>query len=107
MSLSSSSKYYNVHDILAGEILVPCTLMTRVNGCGRALDQSSDGADLPAGHNLEVPLWLVTDAAQRKMVSVKWVSPWQDPQWCFVTWTGITFLRWDTVHCFTPIASAA
>ena len=73
MSLATGSKYYDIHDILAGEIVVPCTLKTRVNSCGRALDQSSDGTDLPAGHNLELPLWLVSDAAQRKMVSVKWV----------------------------------
>ena len=73
MSSATGSKYYDIHDILAGEIAVPCTLKTRVNSCGRALDQSSDGTDLSAGHNLELPLWLVSDAAQRKMVSVKWV----------------------------------
>ena len=76
MSLATGSQYYDIHDILAGEIAVPCTLKTRVNSCARALDQSSDGTDLPAGHNLELPLWLVSDAAQRKMVSVKWVFCW-------------------------------
>lgn len=74
MSLATDSKYYDIHDILAGEIAVPCTLKTQVNTCGRALDQSSDGTDLPAGHNLELPLWLVRDAAQRKMVAVKYVK---------------------------------
>lgn len=69
--MGSGANYYDLHDILAGETAVPCTLLTRVNSCGRALDQSSDHADLEHGHGLDLPLWLATDVAARHMVSIR------------------------------------
>jgi len=69
--MGSGAKYYDLHDILAGETAVPCTLMTQVNSCGRALDQSSEHANLKRGHGLDLPLWLATDVAARNMVNVR------------------------------------
>lgn len=70
--MSSGSRYYDHHDILAGETAIPCTLMTHVNSCGRALDQSSEHRDLKKGHVLDLPLWLAADVAARNMVTVRW-----------------------------------
>ena len=70
--MSSAAKYYDHHDILAGETAIPCTLMTQVNACGRALDQSSEHSNLKKGHGLDLPLWLATDVAARNMVTVRW-----------------------------------
>ena len=72
--MSSAGRYYDLHDILAGETAIPCTLLTQVNSCGRALDQSSDHANLKSGHALDLPLWLATDVAARHMVSVRSVK---------------------------------
>lgn len=69
--MSSGAKYYDHHDILAGETAIPCTLMTQVNACGRALDQSSEHSNLKKGHGLDLPLWLATDVAARNMVAVR------------------------------------
>ena len=69
--MRSGGGYYDLHDIIAGETAIPCTLLTQVNSCGRALDQSSDHANLKSGHSLELPLWLATDVAARHMVSVR------------------------------------
>lgn len=69
--MSSGSRYYDHHDILAGETAIPCTLMTHVNSCGRALDQSSEHRDLKKGHVLDLPLWLAADVAARNMVTVR------------------------------------
>ena len=60
-----------MHDILAGETAIPCTLMTQVNSCGRALDQSSEHANLRKGHGLDLPLWLASDVAARNMVTIR------------------------------------
>lgn len=72
--MSLGAKYYDHHDILAGETAIPCTLMTQVNGCGHALDQSSEYSSLKKGHGLDLPLWLATDVASRNMVNVRWAS---------------------------------
>lgn len=72
--MSSGAKYYDLHDILAGETAVPCSLMTEVNSCGRGLDQSSEHANLKRGHGLDLPLWLASDVAARNMVNVRWVK---------------------------------
>lgn len=69
--MSSGAKYYDLHDILAGETAIPCTLQTHVNSCGKLLDQSSEHDNLKKGHSLDIPLWLASDVAARNMVTVR------------------------------------
>eukprot|EP00891_Asterochloris_glomerata_P004344 jgi/Astpho2/4344/e_gw1.00065.44.1_t len=69
--MGSSSNYYDVHDILAGETLIPVQLTTAVKGCGRALDPSSDHEDLREGTAVELPLWLLPRFTCENWVHVK------------------------------------
>lgn len=69
--MSLGAKYYDLHDILAGETAIPCTLQTHVNSCGKLLDQSSEHDNLKNGHSLDIPLWLANDVAARNMVTVR------------------------------------
>ena len=74
------SDYYSVDAILAEEVAIPGTITSGASGIGRALDPSTDAVDLPPDAHVELPLWLASLLAKRRMMSIRQTPP-PPPPW--------------------------
>lgn len=71
--------YYDIDSIMADEFMVPCTLIYGCTGVGPVIDPSTDANDLPAGANVEIPLWMVPVMARRGLTQVGLPIVYSDP----------------------------
>ena len=65
------SRYLDLDAFLADEERVPCEFLMPAAELSRALDPSSTSPNIPAGHTVELPLWLAEALLPRQYVLLK------------------------------------
>ncbi|KAI8469085.1 MAG: hypothetical protein J3K34DRAFT_425027 [Monoraphidium minutum] len=61
-------RYFDPHALLAEDTLIPTTFRYAVRTLGTALDPTCPSNDLPADHQMDLPLWLVQPLQERNIV---------------------------------------